>query len=285
MKRLPAIALMLLVAACSVEVLPSSPPASPGASGPTRSLAAPTPELTPVPAPANPGFGLPYACAAEPFDVRIFSLPPSAETSDDRAVDGLRKTLAEDPSLPRTGWWMTGRSETEGEFAARNTAGGLDYVRVQLEPDGTWGLHSWGGCGPVLRLTGLSTVVWHLDPDAPAPGPDTRIVRAVVTESCVPDPLAPRLQPPIIRSTEDLVLIAFTAEPGGGVGARPRLPLRVASAWVPGSDVILSRPLLDHCGGNSSTVVEVDIGESLGDRILIDGSFWPGRDVRLPIQP
>jgi hypothetical protein len=284
MKGIGLIAVVLLAAACSVEVVPSSPPVSPEETS-TASLPAPSPEPIPLDVPMNPGFGLPYACAGEPFDVRTFSLPPTAETSSDPAAEGLRKTLLTDPMLPRSGWWMTNRSETAAEFAARDARNALWYVRVEAK-DGAWGIHSWGGCGPVLQIAGLSTVVWKLDPDAPLPDPDSRVIRAVVTESCVPDPLAVRLQPPIVRSTADLVLIAFTARPGAGGHAR--LPIRFASvqrAPAAGSGSNPNRPLFDHCAGESTAVVEVDLGEPLGDRLLVDGSSWPGRDVRQPVEP
>jgi hypothetical protein len=284
-KRL-AIVAALLVAACSVEVMTSTPAISPAAS-PASSLPSPEHSVAPPPdVPADPAFGLPYGCGAAPFDVRIFSMPPSAETSNDAAVDGLRKTLVADPSLPHGGWWLIGRSERDAEFAARDARGALWYVRVEVR-DGAWNIHSWGGCGLRLQIEGLSTVVWHLDPAVPFPGPETRVIRAVVSESCVPDPLVGRLQAPIIRSTADLVLVAFTARPG--IGGDASLPKRVASvqrmSTADSSDSIASRPLYDHCPGGSSATVEVDLGEPLGDRRLVDGATWPGRDARQPLEP
>jgi hypothetical protein len=267
------LAAALGLGACSVEALPSTPPTSPGSSMPSP----PAPTALLADELVNPGFGLPYACAGEPFDVRIFSMPPTAEISADPAVDGLRKTLRQDPILPRSGWWLIGRSETEAEFASRNPHGAFDYVRVELR-DGAWNIHSWGGCGPRLRVEGVSTAFWHLDPSVPLPGPQTRVVRAVVTEHCVPEPLVGRLEDPIIRMTADIVLVAFTARPPAGLNAA--LPQR-RSATLSRT----SRALHDICMGHSFATVDVDLGEPLGDRLLLDGSFWPGRDARQPVEP
>ena len=275
MKRL-AIAGLLALAACSVEALPSTPGGSPVPS--IHSAAAPGNE------PINPGFGLPYACASAPFDVRIFSTHPAAESSSDPAVNGLRKAQMFDPTLPRSGWWLTARSANEAEFAARNAGGALWYVRV--EPgDGSWDVPSWGGCGPGLRIAGVSTLTWTLDPDSPPPEPDTRVIRVVVRESCVPQPLAGRLEPPIIRSTPDIVLVAFTAGPAGPNGGLPEgQPVARVTLAAAGADS-LARALHDICLGETPAIVEVDLGEPLGDRLLVDGSSWPGRDARQPLEP
>lgn len=284
MKLLLLVLAVPLLTACSVEVVPSSPTPSP-----VGSLVSSVPSSSDEPGPVddlgNPGFGLPYACASAPFDVRIFSTPPTAETLSDPAVNGLRKALVTDPTLPRAGWWLTARSESEAEFAARDARRNFQYVRA--EPgDGTWNMVSWGGCGPTLRIAGVSTVTWNLDPDSPPPGPESRVIRVVVTESCVPEPLPARLEPPIIRFTRGLVLVAFTARPpaapnaalpGGGTSAR----ITFAAAG-PHS---LARALHDVCLGQTPALVEVDLGEALGDRLLVDGSWWPGRDARQPLEP
>lgn len=203
-------------------------------------------------------------------------MPPTSETSNDPVVDGLRQTFVIDPSLPRAGWWLVGRSANQAQFVARGGEA-FWYVRVELR-GGAWNGHSWGDCTPRLQVAGLSTTVWSLDPDAPPPGPETRVISTIVTEPCVPEPLAGRLQRPIVRATDDVVLVAFTALPPVGLNAQLPQP-QAATISTAG------RRLHDICMGNSSTTVEVDLGETLGDRLLVDGGTWPGRDVRQPPEP
>lgn len=248
-----------MAAGCSVVDAPPSPSASSatGASG-------------------DPAAGLPYACASDPFDIRVFSMPPTAETSNDPAVDGLRKTLVTDPSLPPAGWWLIGRSVNQAQFAARGGES-LWYVRVELR-EGAWNTHSWGDCSPRLQIDGLSTALWALDPDAPPIGPETMVIRAVVTEHCVPEPLAGRLETPIVRATGDVVLVAFTARPPVGLNVRipQQRPTIISTA---------SRELHDICLGHSSATIDVELGEPLGHRLLVDGATWPARDARQPLEP
>lgn len=265
------LALALLVTGCAVDPAPSSPARSSPA-------ALPMPSDTPPPGPAanDPAAGLPYACAGDPFDIRVFSVPPTAENSNDAAVDGLRKTIAIDASLPRFGWWLIGRSANAAQFAT-HVGQAIWYVRVELR-DGSWNVHSWGDCTPRLQVAGVSTARWSLDPDEPPPGPQTRVIRAVVTEDCVPEPLEGRLEAPIVRAAGDIVMVAFTARPP--VGPDARLPQRqFATVSFAGRD------LHDICMGSSSVTVDVDLGQPLGDRFLVDGGTWPGRDVRQPPEP
>lgn len=255
---------------------------------PSSHLGSPVPQDTP-PAEADddPAAGLPYACESAPFDIRLFRMPADAESSNDAAVDGLRKTLAADPTLPKSGWWQTARGVADAEFAARTADGrGFWYVQVKMG-GGVWDINNWGGCEPRLRVAGFSTVRWQLDPEPPQPGPDTRVIRALVSELCESDPLVGRLEPPIVRRTADLVLVAFVARPGAG--GHGELPVggtaggRLTAARHGRS--VVSAALYDHCAGLAEAVVQVDLEEPLGDRVLLDGAYWPGRDARQPVGP
>jgi hypothetical protein len=59
-----------------------------------------------------------------------------------------------------------------------------------------------------------------------------------------------RVSDPIIEYRDSSVVVIFFVEPLGGV---------------------------QECPGNPPTPVEVDLGEPLSDRSLLDGGVWPAR--------
>lgn len=283
MRALGVIGVLLLVAACSVEVVPSSPPVSPGQTGPVVPLVTPALALPPV-GTGDAAAGLPYGCTGNPFDLGILSRPAVADLGDDAAAAALREQTRHLDGAKR-GWWLTYRSVTEAEFLAINGPAHFDYFRFRLTGDGTWDMESAGECALRFVAEGRSTLSWRIDESAP-PGADTRVIRALLTVQCGSVDLL-TLQPPIIRLTDDVVLIVFTSSQPAGLdgdatmaraarfpATSPRDPGRVSHG-----------PLFDHCSQGPPVPVEVDLGEHLGERLLVDGSTWPARDARQPVEP
>lgn len=283
MRALGVIAVLLLVAACSVEVMPSTPPASPGQTGPAVPLA--TPALVPPPVgTGDAAAGLAYGCTGNPFDLGILSRPAIADLGDDAAAAALREQTRHLDGAKR-GWWLTYRSATEAEFLAINGPNLFDYFRFRLRDDGRWEMLGAGECALRFVAEGRTTLSWQIDDSAP-PKADTQVVRALVSEQCASVELL-LLQPPIVRLTDDVVLIVFTASQPAGLNADPTLAraARSRTASAPGSGAALGGPLFDHCAQGPPVPVEVDLGEPLGDRLLVDGATWPARDARQPAQP
>lgn len=283
MRGLGLSAVVLVIAACSVEVMPSTPPVSPGQTGPAVPLA--TPALAPPPVGSgDAAAGLPYGCTGNPFDLGILSRPAVADLGDDAAAAALREQTRHLDGAKR-GWWLTYRSATEAEFLAINGPDLFDYFRFRLRDDGTWELRGAGDCALRFVAEGRSTLSWRIDESAP-PDADTRIVRVLVSEQYGSVDLL-TLQPPIIRLTDEVVLIVFTANQPAGLNADPTLARaarsRTASARDPGR--LSEVPLFDHCSQGPPVPVEVDLGEPLGERRLVDGATWPARDARQPVEP
>ncbi len=123
--------------------------------------------------------------------------------------------------------------------------------------DGQW---RWAGSVSgedcVLESTipeGMNHVEWMLDPEAPAPTPDSVTVNLLATErECVSgQSMGDRLQAPTVVETEDAVLISMLAEP-------------------PDGDAF-------DCPGNPPQVVVVDLPSPLGGRQLLEGATTAGR--------
>lgn len=283
MRALGMIGVLLVVAACSVEVVPSSPPVSPGQTGPAVPLATPALALPPVGS-GDAAAGLPYGCTGNPFDLGILSRPAVADLGDDAAAAALREQTRQLDGAKR-GWWLTYRSATEAEFLAINGPAHFDYFRFRLRNDGRWEMESAGECALRFVAEGRIVLSWQIDGSAP-PEADRRVIRALLTVQCGSVDLL-MLQPPMIRLTDDVVLIVFTSSQPAGLGGDATL---VRAARFPATSLhdpgrVLHGPLFDHCSQGPPVPVEVDLGEPLGDRILLDGSTWPARDARQPVEP
>jgi hypothetical protein len=92
-----------------------------------------------------------------------------------------------------------------------------------------------------------SEAVWHLDPDAPPPGPAATSFVAMVTERACSGgrDISDLLLPPAIQYGEDLVVVSLYVEP------------RTADAA--------------DCIGTLPTRFTIELSEPLGDRQLVDG--------------
>lgn len=237
--------LALLIAGCE-----------PTASGPAPTGAA-----------ANPGFfdaqQLRYTCGEFPFDPAILEQPGTAERAGTPQAAALLVQLApgapEGDWLPDTGWHLVGQDADSAEFvvqAGQAENGEIYSLSVEQGPAG-WKASGWGGCRPALEMpVGIGLAEWRLDPADPVPGPDTRVFAALVTErACASGqpPVGRVVGPAIVaRAGEVRVVFGVRTQPGG-----------------------------HNCPSNPSIRVQVDLGEPLGDRRLVDPVLWPAIDVRL----
>jgi hypothetical protein len=124
--------------------------------------------------------------------------------------------------------------------------------------DGRWSAQLAGTCVPEIDLPGLHAATWSLDLDV-LPGVATRRFTALVSEtSCVGgQPADGRVVAPLIRREISRVVVTFgIVPPEGMTGPQP-------------------------CPMAPPTRVEVDLGEPLGARELLDGGTIPPRS---PIQ-
>jgi hypothetical protein len=121
--------------------------------------------------------------------------------------------------------------------------------------DDRWTAQPAGSCAPALELPGLNAATWTFDVGM---GPDPATQRFVALVSEVPcvggRPADGRVLAPIVRREATRVLVIFGIDPPavvGGPAACPRAP---------------------------ATRFEVDLGQPLGNRELLDGSTIPPRD-------
>lgn len=228
-----------------------------GAPGPTTTL----------PSAAGAGPGMPvagdvrYTCGGPAFSPEIFDQPATAETEAHPSADALRAAIAQvGPDidmLPDAGYRLAYRDERHATYLAGDPANELIHASFAVD-QGAWRLQGWGGCRPEIVVDGLSLATWVLDPALPDPGPATTQVTALVTErACTgATPMAGRLQPPRISSSDAAIVVVFAAVPLEG-------------------DMFT-------CPGNPSTRVTFELPEPLGDRLLLDGAFFP---PAVPVEP
>jgi hypothetical protein len=245
--RVIVVALVVVASACDGATAPTVQPESPPNDAPT--------------APAGVG-AIRYTCDGPPgFLPGLLDGPATAETEAHPSAAVLRSAIAEvGPDidmLPEAGYWLVHRDATEAQYLARDRAGELVSATIEATA-GAWRLVGWGGCRPTILLPGLSVASWVLDPDAPAPLPDDTTFTALVTErQCTGgQPMGARLRPPLIELGDDEVLVAFAATP-------------------------LQGDAFD-CQGNPSMRVVVELPETLGERRLLDGAFFPPADPAEP---
>jgi hypothetical protein len=222
----------------------------------------PSPSASPSGAGAE-GDAVRYSCGGPPgFLPTLVDEPATAELEDHPSAAALRAALA-DPSidlefLPDAGWWLVARDDARAEYVARRDEVGAEhpFAHASFEQvGGSWKIAGWGDCKPTIVLDGLNIAQWVLDDAVPPPGPETTQVRAFVTErECTgAEPMRDRLQAPRITYTETAVIVVFTVVPlEGGMFT---------------------------CPGNPPQLVTFELREPLGDRVLLDGAFFP------PVEP
>lgn len=206
-----------------------------------------------------------YSCSGPPGLLpSLLDQPANAELEDHPSAAALRAAIAEvGPDidmLPAAGYWLSNRDDQVAEYLARDPAGAEnDFVFASMENQGAgWKNGGWGGCRPEIVLEGLSLATWVLDPDAPPPDADATTFAALVTErTCTSgQPMGGRLQPPSISYGRESILVVFAARP-------------------------LQGDAFD-CPSNPSTRVVLELREPLGERVLLDGGFFPPAE---PVEP
>lgn len=222
-----------------------------------------TPETSPA-APGGPALGeIRYSCDGPPgFLPALLDEPPVAELENHPSAAALRASIEEvGPDidmLPRSGYWLVHRDDDSAEYLARRV-GDPPFVHVGFQSDGgSWSISGWGDCRPRIVLDGLSQTTWILDPAAGLPGPEATTFTALVTETeCTGgQAMGARLLPPSITYGGDSVLVVFAARP---------LDLGMAT-----------------CPSNPPSRVVVELGEPLGERMLLDAGVFPPADPAEP---
>jgi len=198
-------------------------------------------------------------CQVLRLPLDVLSNPLGAEGEDGPAADALRRSIdarvpaGEDPPTD------TYRILLETPDQVLYGSGGevIDLISV-TRTDDRWSARVAGTCTPILELPGLQAARWNLPVDWAA-GHDTRRFTALVSEVTCGDgqPAGDRVLPPIVKREPTRVLVIFGIVPPAG-------PAPVA------------------CPGVVPTNYEVDLGEPLGARELLDGGTIPPDD---PFQP
>lgn len=155
---------------------------------------------------------------------------------------------------PQDGWRVLHATDEQVlvvHVGDRSTAAEAGLSFMTLEHDGdAWqwaGASGRGDCPLQFQLDeGLGIVGWRLDPDHPEPGPTDTTVHVLANESdCASgQAMGDRLNEPVVLADASQISITFSVTPPEGD---------------------------QNCPSNPNTAVEVDLGEPLGDRRLVDG--------------
>lgn len=260
---LPSIALVVaaIAAGCGGSGVTPSSPGSPGAGGsavPPSGAGSAGANILPM--------DLRYTCGAFAFGPEMLTAGPgNDELADTPIAAALRAHLAgagpDIDFLPDSGWHLTGDNGRAAEFVSVGGEMGMKSVSLENTAAG-WNVTGWGDCTAVIQLPdGLGVAEWAFDPAAPRPGPASQVFEVLVTERACNSgqPADGRIAGPEIVRTDTAVMLIFAVRPrldGGGV---------------------------QTCPSNPPTRVTVDLGEPLGDRVLLDGSRLPPGDPAEPI--
>ncbi len=178
------------------------------------------------------------------------AIVPLAEADPGGVAQAIEPFLSggEGQFWPQAGWLIL--RETEDEvLLVHHDAGGLSFMNVR-RVDGAWqwsGSQSGGSCPLYYRVPdSFNAVDWRLDPEAP-PDPRGMTLGVLVTErQCVSgQEVGERLRGPQVVMTDDVVRIAFAAEP------------------PPGDSF--------NCPSNPETPVIVALPAPLGEREIVEG--------------
>lgn len=238
------VVLMVALAACVPSVSPSS--AAPG--GPVVSV--------------DGGGGL-VSCGGVPFPPSALADGPDplAMSATPYGVFGefIRRSEPDIDWLPDDGWHVLAAAPEAvaiGQFDARAAPGESSAIVVSVTVfQGGWRVTGWGGCRPEPVLPdGLRAGEWWL---AEAPGPDDRVLSALVGERSCASGRSPRgrIAPPSIAYGETAVTITIGIRPLEGMQTCPGIPP------IP---------------------FEIELREPVGDRTLLDGGAWPPLDPARP---
>jgi hypothetical protein len=209
-----------------------------------------------------------FLCFYTSFPTTLFDEPQNAERGADPGAAALRARIA-DPApaydyLVPSGYWLAS-DPAEGafrEFIARAPEGAeRPFVAATFEQieGGSFTYMGGGPCHPHLDTAGEALATWVLADGMSPPGPATTQIIALVSEiGCLAgEPDADRLLPPSILYTDDAVTVTFTFTEAAG-------------SW--GCDETPDPP----------ERVTFELREPLGDRVLLDGSYFPALDPTAP---
>jgi hypothetical protein len=217
---------------------------------------------------ADPGLldaPLRYACGALVFDPALFDEPGNAEQASTPQAQILRENIAqsarEGEPLPVDGWHLLADRPDGADYLATRPLEGEDVdievvsVTVRLGGVGFNLRAQRNRCRPSVVLPpGLNVGSWSLLPERPRPS-DHEIRVAVHEEACASgrSPTG-RIVGPAIEADNATVVILFAIVALEGAAT---------------------------CQGNPAGLETIDIGEPIGDRVLVDPSHWPWARVDL----
>ncbi len=262
--------MILAVVACSATPTPEptgpSPAPSPSATLPSATSAPasnpvdPGPLITPPISP-DPSSILLTCGGAERFPSAALAGVGAAELEDDAPTAVLKSILAEpaDPDIfPDHGWHRVAVGPGGVLFVAPGQ--GVPWVQVAATPaaDG-WTADLYGEChAQPVTPDGIGLADFWLDSAAGRPGPDATTLSGFIHErSCASGkPPNGRIQAPMVVFGEGSVVVTVT---------------------------VRQRPGAQDCPGNPDTTrITIELGQPLGDRVILDGSVFPPRDTSVP---
>ena len=242
------LAIVLLLAACSEPVIPSP--------------AVPAETISSIPPAASPSIdpaiarGVTVTCGdGLDFPAELLLDGGQAEAATDSTSLALREILngPDGSGLPSTGWHRVISTPNSVLFVA---ADGSGWSRLQLTATANgWFMDLSGACSLALALpTGVGRASWWLDPAAGDPPVDATSVAAFVLEEACASGKSPagRVLPPVIDASDTAISVVIA---------------------------IRHRPGDQDCPGNPPLAIQLDLGEAIGSRALLDGGEFPPRDA------
>jgi hypothetical protein len=152
----------------------------------------------------------------------------------------------EGQSWPQEDWQILRQTDEEA-LLVHEGAGGLSFMSVERAGEAwMWSGSQMGGACPLHYVVpeGLNAVDWRLDPEVARDASATTLAVLVTERECVSgQAIGDRLRGPQVVMTDDVVRLAFAAEP-------------------PPGDV--------SCPGNPEARVTVELPAPLGDRDIIE---------------
>jgi hypothetical protein len=194
------------------------------------------------------------SCGSENFPVSVFEQPADAEDRPGAPEAALRSVTR------RTGWRVITRAPSQVVFA-RGEPPLLATTRIEEVEPGRWAKTGQGPCPTLIERDGIRPGNWALDPTMPTPTEASTTIHILVEEvECHSfEPVLPRLQEPDIEYTDGAVTISiyFTPPPGPG----------------------------QTCPGTPAEQTSIELGEPLGDRVLLDGGRYPAAPGEVSFPP
>lgn len=222
-------------------------------------------DIPPAPRIPDPGLfarPLTYDCGGLVFEPALFDGPANAELAQTEQAAILRayiaQTAREGEPLPGTGWHLLEQQAGGADYLTSREAAGqeVEVLSATVQLNVASGQQaSWNRCQPkAVMPAGLNVGSWSLDASKPRQG--ERVLRMLVREEECASGRSPdgRIVGPAIEIRPTTVVILFGVAQLEGVQTCQRNP-----AWW----------------------VDVDLGESVGDRALVDPSRWPNLSIRL----